>query len=790
LNRQDSRPRLFQTTWPALIKALTSYIYLVDKHAAELWSPARFQRGKVRAKANVVEVSVLVFDIDDGTDASTVEYWLGLAGLSFVIQPSYSHTPDHPKLRVVIRLTEPIPANEFDETWRRANQHLMHGHVDPSTKDASRMFYRPSCPPGAQPVTIVHDGTALDWRALPPVPPSRPVPKHTPGVPTGGSDLEARATALLNKWDNDLAAMPANSGRHNRLLELARAAGGLVASGLLNRADVEGVLFGASEANRLVQDDGDASVQRTIRDGLDHGAQAPWTPDDLPDSPNWHSSPQIHLGQSSVNGSASASSTRNHTTGGSSGPTVDDDEITLPAAPTFPVDVLPPVARRVINESSLPAALLAGPMLGAFESAAGGNVEVQYSAAQIERPIAVIVGMAPKSAGKSPGQRIALQPLVYANARLREQYHAARQAWRSTPAKQRGSRPINHSFIRRRITPEGLLRDMDKQPSLLACPDELEATLRDLAGYRVEDSRTSGLTILLELWTGTPQDYTRVGRSENESNAVEIYIPRPTLVFVGTLQTVRHTLLGPTDDGIRPRWLLHLADRPEPCARRDPSQAALDEYERLITRIFNRRGVRRRWVLGDQAKSRFDQQVLEWKQRGQLIDVNDAYAAALDKADSQVLKFVGGLAETTITGQLPNGPYIDVEGEQVLLLDVPLDVLESAITWMEFILDCWACLQGGAPLARTYQERALIEAASRVMEYVDERGHPVTGSTLRHHNVGGIQTARQLKVVLDTVEAMSPGTVEVQATGGRPSTVVKPRKRAAPNTRGKVTGTP
>lgn len=305
-NRQDNHPKEFQTTWHALIKTLTRHLRIADKHAARLWSPARFERGKVRGKDHVIDVSVLAFDIDDGTDASTLEYWLG--DRAYVITSSFSHTEAHAKLRVVIRLVAPIPLADFDETWRSANQHLMHGHVDPATKDASRMFYRPSCPPSAQPVAIVHDGHVLDWRTLPALPPTRPVPKHTPGVPAGSSDQEARSAALLNKWDNDLSVMPAASGRHNRLLELARAAGGLVAAGLLNRADVEDVLLGASAANGLLQDDGEASVRRTIHDGLDHGEATPWTPDDLPDSPNWHpSSPRIHLGGSYVNGTPSAS---------------------------------------------------------------------------------------------------------------------------------------------------------------------------------------------------------------------------------------------------------------------------------------------------------------------------------------------------------------------------------------------------------------------------------------------------------------------------------------------------
>jgi hypothetical protein len=781
--REDNRPRQLHTSWPAVVKSLTRHLHLVDKHSAALWSPARFARGSTRKKEAVEQVSVGVFDVDDGTDASTVEYWLG--DLEYVIVSTFSHTPNHPKLRVIIRLAEPIPLADFDQVWRRANQHLMHGHVDPSTKDASRMFYRPSCPPNAEPVAVVHVGQPLDWRALPGLPVLKAMPRRTPAAAVDASDDHKRASSMLAKWERELAGMPSNSGRHNRLLELAHAAGGLVASGLLIESEVVDSLNAACRTNGLETDDGQPSVQKTIADGLQHGRQAPWTPDDLPDSPNWRASRRFHRTARGVvdtdtgevvgaaDGIRGADQSEDAT-----GEDRPSPELVLPAAPKFPVAVLPPAARTLVNESSLPAALLAGPVLATLLAACGDRVEVEYSATQIERPIALIVNVAPKSAGKSPSQRIGLQPLVTLNRGLRADYQADKQRWQERSRKDRGERPANPAFIRKRITPEGLLRDLAKLPAILACPDELEATLRDLAGYRVEDSQSSGLSILLELWTGEPQDYTRVGRSDGEHNAVELYIDRPTLVLVGGLQTVRHGLLGPIEDGIRPRWLVHLAERPPAGKRRDPSDDALAEYAALITCIFKRRAVTRRWRLDTETRSLFDVQVLDWKRRAASNDVNDSVAAALDKADANTLKIVCALAEAMLPA-LPDWP-MQVEGEPVLLLGLPRQAMLDAIAWMEFILDCWACLEGGTPLARSQRERAVIDAANRVMDYVDIRGVPVTGNVLRNNRVGGVQTSDQLHEVLDMIDAMFPGLVERIPTGsrgGRPSRVVHPRLR-------------
>src|SRR5215471_3116239 len=285
----DNRPGARSTTWARMVAELTRHLYLVDKSRAKLWSPARYAPGATRGKANVIDVCVFAFDIDDGTGPDTLAYWL--RGLDCVITSSFSHTPAHPKLRPVIRLTSPIPGAEYDSVWRRANQHLLHGHVDPSTKDAGLMFYLPSCPPGSETVELVLQGRPLDWRLLPPLPEPRPLANRKLVDRPDASNAEKRADALLAKWEREIAAEPPGqaerTGRHWLVLQKARAAGGLVASGLLGEDAVSRALFAAAQSNGLVADDGEHAVRRVIADGLSHGKAEPWTPDDLPDSPTW-----------------------------------------------------------------------------------------------------------------------------------------------------------------------------------------------------------------------------------------------------------------------------------------------------------------------------------------------------------------------------------------------------------------------------------------------------------------------------------------------------------------------
>jgi hypothetical protein len=127
---------------------------------------------------------------------------------------------------------------------------------------------------------------AFHWRSLELLP--KREPRVVAGIrPDAMADQDCyRAQCFLGKWHRDLAGMEAGSGRHNALLTKARAAGGLVAAGLLTFEQAYEALWSACELNGLTRDPG-GSAERTLRDGLEYGAQTPWMPDDLPDSPVW-----------------------------------------------------------------------------------------------------------------------------------------------------------------------------------------------------------------------------------------------------------------------------------------------------------------------------------------------------------------------------------------------------------------------------------------------------------------------------------------------------------------------
>jgi RecA-family ATPase len=90
-----------------------------------------------------------------------------------------------------------------------------------------------------------------------------------------GSREQKYAAAALQGCFDELAAMPQNSGRNNKLNALAYRMGTMVARDWIGRDQVANQLYEAAAACLLVHDDGEAATAATIQSGLGKGALKP-----------------------------------------------------------------------------------------------------------------------------------------------------------------------------------------------------------------------------------------------------------------------------------------------------------------------------------------------------------------------------------------------------------------------------------------------------------------------------------------------------------------------------------
>ena len=137
-----------------------------SKKTALLISPAVFKPNTTRANANVTHWSAwAALDIDEyeGDFKKVIKQF---SDYSFVCYSSASSTYEHPKFRIVLRLTENIPARDIKHFWFAINSEF-NSVGDPQTKDLSRMYYVPAQYPNAFNFIHEHAGpTIMDPKTI------------------------------------------------------------------------------------------------------------------------------------------------------------------------------------------------------------------------------------------------------------------------------------------------------------------------------------------------------------------------------------------------------------------------------------------------------------------------------------------------------------------------------------------------------------------------------------------------------------------------------------------------
>ena len=188
-NAKDNKPRLASLTAEQLAELFSRHDVRADKDGPA-FSPTLYVAGKTRRNANVVALTLAVGDFDRGdVPPERLRDHLAGLGVRFWIHSTHSSKPDRPKFRVVVPLLTPVPEAQWGRVWAALVRELFLGAVDLGTRDASRIFFLPSAPPGSSPFVYRGDGVAFDWSALrlDPEPRRRPLtlPGDTSPIATG-----------------------------------------------------------------------------------------------------------------------------------------------------------------------------------------------------------------------------------------------------------------------------------------------------------------------------------------------------------------------------------------------------------------------------------------------------------------------------------------------------------------------------------------------------------------------------------------------------------------------------
>ena len=134
-----------------------------SKESMQLLSGAVYRPGKPRSKANVLFHSILVWDFDKAPVGFLEELEQKAIGYAHVLYTTFNHTPEKPKFRFILFLSEECPRTQFRPT-RRAMEKIfgIEEEKDKAADAESTIFYGPGHPSGAEFVFYKSLGRTID----------------------------------------------------------------------------------------------------------------------------------------------------------------------------------------------------------------------------------------------------------------------------------------------------------------------------------------------------------------------------------------------------------------------------------------------------------------------------------------------------------------------------------------------------------------------------------------------------------------------------------------------------
>lgn len=273
--------------------------------------------------------------------------------------------------------------------------------------------------------------------------PEGPAPKDAGtsspcAVGPSGPRERAYAATALDRNAQELAAT-ATGRRNDTLNAIAYRMGKFVAAGWIDRDVVEDALTDASDRCGLTDDDGDASVLRTLESGLSAGMKRPVGPlsgtDGHPVSDGELIDPDT--GEILDPGQGQPATPPQLALPGRGGAAFPAEPLPLypepnPQAP-YPVDSLGPIlggaAAAIASKIQTPASLAAGSVLATASLAAQAHVDVRLPFGQV-RPVSLfLLTVAASGDRKSSADEEALRPVRRREKVLRVEHEAASRTW-------------------------------------------------------------------------------------------------------------------------------------------------------------------------------------------------------------------------------------------------------------------------------------------------------------------------------------------------------------------------
>jgi len=149
-------------------ETLAEYLALPRSKQDDLKDVGGFVGGTLlnnrRKAANVTGRYVLTLDLDNIQPGATADILLRLEGLGcgYAVYSTRKHEPSRPRLRVLLPLSRTATVDEYEPIARKLGQLIGIDLCDPTTFEASRLMYWPSCSSDSQYVFQVGDKPFLD----------------------------------------------------------------------------------------------------------------------------------------------------------------------------------------------------------------------------------------------------------------------------------------------------------------------------------------------------------------------------------------------------------------------------------------------------------------------------------------------------------------------------------------------------------------------------------------------------------------------------------------------------